>query len=137
MHRLQALRAISPITWSDNTAQVSQIIDNQGSDSLAFFINVGAIVSGTATFAVLLQEGDQPNLSDAGTVADTDMVSSVRGTAPLTAAAWTFANPNTVQRVGYIGNKRYVRLTVTPSSNAAAVTMSAIAVKGRLRFTPS
>lgn len=137
LHRTQPLRAISPVSVSDTTAQVSQIIDLQGCDGCYFAISVGAIASGTATFGILVQEGDQANLSDAATVADQDLTTATRGTAAIVAAAFTFANPNTTQRLGYIGNKRYIRLTITPASNAAAALLSAIAIRGQLRFQPS
>lgn len=137
MHSLTFARVISPVVVSDNTAQVGQIIDRQGCDSLTYVINTGTLADVDATFAVTLQEGDIANLSDAGTVADVDMISGTRGTAPLTAAAFTFASDDAVIRLGYIGNKRYTRLTITPSANTGSAPISAIAVKGHLSSRPS
>lgn len=137
MHSLSILRAISPLTGSDNTAFVSQIIDRQGCDSLTYVIITGTLADADATFAVTLQEGDASNLSDAATVADVDMISGTRGTAPLTAASFTFTNDDSVFRLGYIGNKRYTRLTVTPSANTGSAPIAAIAIKGHLSSRPS
>ena len=137
MHRMQVLRAISPITIADNTPAVGQIIDNQGADSLTYIINTGTLADADATFAVLLQEGDQSNLGDASTVNDVDMISGVRGTAPLTAAGFIFSSDDMVFRLGYIGNRRYTRLTITPANNTGSAPVSAVAVRGNLRFQPS
>lgn len=137
MHSLNVLRVLSPVVVSDNTAQVGQIIDNQGADSLTYIINTATLADVDATFAVTLQEGDAANLSDAATVADIDMLSAVRGTAPLTAGSFTFAADDAIMRLGYIGNKRYTRITITPSANTGSAPMSVIAIRGHLRFRPS
>jgi hypothetical protein len=91
------------------------------------------IVTGTnadadATATVLLEEGDASNLSDAAAVADADMVSMTNGTAPETAAAFTFADDGETRCIGYIGNKRYIRLTVTPVGNTGNQFLAGVAV---------
>jgi hypothetical protein len=114
-------RVISPVSGAgDNTALVGQIIDHQGFDAATYEILLGAIADADATFTVLLEEGDQANLSDAGAVADVDMVSQTRGVAPETAAAFAFDSDNQVRKLGYIGTKRYSRLTLTPANNTGA-----------------
>lgn len=133
---MQVKRAISPASVSDNTAQVSQIIDRQGYDSLAFLIATGSLADADATFTVLVEEGDAANLSDAAAVADADMVSQTSGTAPETAASFTFAADDQVRKIGYIGSKRYVRLTITPASNASAAVLAAVAVLGNPEHAP-
>lgn len=129
-------RAISPVSVADNTAQVSQIIDRQGFDSLMFGILTGSLADADATFAVLMEEGDAANLSDATAVADADMNSQTYGTAPETAAAFTFAADDNVRKIGYNGNKRYVRLTITPSGNASAALLAAFAILGHAGQKP-
>jgi hypothetical protein len=119
--KTQVKRVISPVTGAaDNTAQVGQIIDHQGYDSATYVITTGTIADADATFTVLLEEGDASNLSDAAAVADADMVSQTLGTAPETAAAFTFASDDNVRKLGYVGSKRYTRLTITPAANAGA-----------------
>lgn len=107
---------------SDNTAQVGQIIDRQGYDSLTYVIQTGTLVDADATFTVLLEEGAAANLSDASTVAAADLI----GTAAL--AGFTFADDNKVRKLGYKGAKRYTRLTITPANNTGAAPMSVVAV---------
>ena len=43
LNNIHVARAISPVSVSDNTAQVSQIIDRRGFDSLTFVIAAGKI----------------------------------------------------------------------------------------------
>ncbi len=115
-------RAISPVSVADNTAQVSQIIDRQGFDGLAFLIATGSIADADATFTVLVEDGDDSGLSDAAAVTDANLI----GTEVL--AAFQFDDDNEVRKIGYSGAKRYVRLTITPVNNASAAVLSAVAV---------
>jgi hypothetical protein len=79
MHDIRVVPAIAPVVVVDNTATVSSIIDMQGAQSCAFYVITGTLVDVDATFAVLLQEGSAANLSDATTVADTDMQTGTPG----------------------------------------------------------
>ncbi len=133
---IQVKRAISPVSVADNTAQVSQIIDHQGYDALGFLIATGSLADADATFTVLVEDGDAANLSDAAAVADDQLVSQLAGTAPETAASFTFAADDNVRKIGYIGNKRYVRLTITPANNASAAVVCAVAILSRSEFKP-
>jgi hypothetical protein len=117
---IQVKRGISPQYVLDSSALVSQIIDRQGFDALSFLIATGSIGDANATFAVLVEDGDDSGLSDAAAVADDELVSQTPGTAPETAAAFQFDDDNEVRKIGYIGNKRYVRVTITPTGNSVA-----------------
>ena len=67
---------------ADNTAQVGEIIDRFGYDSLTYVIATGAIPDADATFAVLLEESDAANMAGANAVADADMISQLRALRP-------------------------------------------------------
>jgi hypothetical protein len=116
---VEVRRAISPTRVADNTAQVSQIIDMQGVHSLEFVVAYGTLADADATFTALVEHGDNSALSDAATAA-----SFLLGSVPST----TFAGDDTVKKVGYIGNKRYVRLTITPAANTGNADLSAVAL---------
>ncbi len=130
-NNLHVKRAISPVSVADTTAQVSQIIDRQGFDSLEFVLALGAIADADATFTVLVEDGDNSGLSDAAAVTDENLL----GTELL--AGFQFDDDNEVRKIGYIGGKRYVRLTVTPVGNASAALLSAIAVLGHPAIAPT
>src|SRR5262245_11261951 len=100
-------RAISPVSVADNTAQVSQIIDTQGFHSLEFLIATGSIADADATFAVLVEDGNSSTLTDNAAVADAQLLGTEA------AAGFQFDDDNEVRRIGYLGAKRYVRLTIT------------------------
>jgi hypothetical protein len=135
---LQVKRAISPVSVADNTAQVSQIIDRQGYDSLAFLIATGSLGDADVTFTVLVEDGDAANLSDAAAVADAELVpqDASSATAPEAQAGFQFDDDNEVRKIGYRGNKRYVRLTITPANNATAALLAAVAILGHAEQKP-
>lgn len=132
MNNIHLVRAISPVaTPIDNTPQVSQIIDRLGYDSLTFAILLGDLPAAAATFTVLIQDGDAANLSDAAAVADDELV----GTEAL--ASFTSTDDHKVRKVGYRGNKRYVRLTITPAANTAASLIAAVAILAHPSIVPT
>lgn len=124
-------RVISPVSVADNTAQVGQIIDRQGFDSLTYIIATGSIADADATFAALLEEGDASDLSDAAAVADADLL----GTEAL--AGFQYDDDNECRKLGYVGGKRYTRLTITPTGNASAALVGAIAILGHPNLAPT
>lgn len=107
------------VTGTDNTALVSPIIDTRDYlHGVTFGIITGTLADVDATFVVLVEEGDAANLSDATAVADADLV----GTEAL--AGFTFAADGTTRKIGYMGTKRYVRCTITPSANSGSAPLS-------------
>ena len=124
-------RAISPVSVSDNTAQVSQILDTRGYESIELVIATGSIADADATFSVLIEDGDSSTLTDAAAVADTFLL----GTEAL--AGFQFDDDNECRKIGYVGGKRYVRATITPANNASAALLSAVWVLGHARTAPS
>ncbi len=123
-------RAISPVDLANDTPAVSQIIDMQGYESLEFLLATGSLADAGATFTVLVEDGDDSGLSDNAAVADAQLL----GTETL--ASFDQSHDNGVRKIGYIGTKRYVRLTVTPSGNAAAALFSAVAILGHAQLDP-
>jgi hypothetical protein len=130
-NNIHVKRVLSPVSVADTTAQVGEIIDRKGFDSLTYLIATGSIADADATFTVLLEEGDAANLSDAAAVSDVDLI----GTEAL--AAFRFDDDNETRKLGYIGNKRYTRLTITPVANASAALLSAVAVLGHPQSAPT
>lgn len=131
MNNLTPKPAILPAVVTDNTAQTGQIIDTLGYDSLAFAIVTGTLVDADATFAVLIEDGDDAALSDAAAVADADLI----GTEAQ--AGFTFADDTAAKKIGYAGDKRYVRMTITPSANASAAPIAAVALLAHPRTAPT
>ncbi|MFG1282275.1 hypothetical protein [Xanthobacter autotrophicus] len=125
-----AIRAvIAPVVVSDNTAAVGTVIDRLGFDSLAYVIATGTLADADATFAVLLEESDASG-SGFAAVADADMI----GTEAT--AGFTFADDGKVRKLGYIGHKRYTRLTITPTGNSGSAPIAAVAILGHASARP-
>lgn len=128
---IKPVRAISPVSVADNTAQASQIIDMKGFGSLEFVIATGSLADADATFTVLVEHGDDSALGDAAAVPDAYLLGTEAD------ASFTFAADDAVKKIGYAGNKRYVRLTVTPAGNASAALLAAVALLGHAAITPA
>lgn len=122
--KLRASRGISPVSVADTTATVSQIATVDTADGIMAVIALGSIADADATFAVLLEHGDESDLGDAAAVPDEYMVGTEAG------AGFQFDDDNEVRTLGYIGPKKYVRLTITPAANASAALFSMVWVKG-------
>ncbi len=131
MNNIDVKRVLSPVSVADNTAQVGQIIDRRGYDSLTYVIAAGSIADADATFTVLLEESDDSGMSGSNAVADADLL----GTEAL--AGFQFDDDNETRKLGYVGAKRYTRLTITPVSNASAALLSAVAVLGHPALAPT
>ena len=127
-------RVISPVSVADTTAQVGQIIDKKGFESVTYVIATGSIADTDATFTILLEEGDAAAMGDATAVADADLI----GTEAL--AAFQYDDDNECRKLGYIGSKRYTRLTITPTGNSgtpSGALLSAVAILGNPQIAPT
>ncbi|SMH60488.1 hypothetical protein [Azospirillum agricola] len=125
LNNIHPVTVIPPGTApTDNTPIVSAIVDRLGFSSVTFVILTGTLADADATFTVKLEHGDAANLSDAEEVPDALMV----GTEAL--AGFTHADDGKARKLGYVGGKRYQRLTVTPAGNASAANLGAVAILG-------
>jgi hypothetical protein len=132
MNRIHLVPVLAPSAGpSDNTAQVGAITNRQGFESLTYAIATGTLVDADATFVVLVEHGDAASLSDAAAVPDEQLV----GTEIL--AAFTFTNDVACRKIGYVGNKQYVRITITPAANTGAAPMCVIAILGHPNQAPT
>lgn len=108
---LHVIPAIIPQIAADSTAIVGEIVDRHGYESVTFALVSGVLVDADATFAVTLEHGDAANLSDAAAVDAVDMVGT------LALASFAFGDDSECRKLGYLGAKRYLRLTITPTGN--------------------
>lgn len=117
---------------ADDTAQVSAIIDTAGYEAVELVLQNGTNADADATFTVLVQDGDASNLSDAAAVDDKFLLGTE------VAAGFTFSDDNEARKIGYVGGKRYVRVTVTPSGNTGGTLfLAGVAVLGHARSAPT
>lgn len=103
---------------STDTATNGAIIDMQGYEGLEFYVSSETLTDGL--YILSLQDGDASNLSDAAAV-DSEQVFGAGTQFALT-------DDGVVKRIGYHGNKRYVRLVITSSAVTTGGAFSAVAV---------
>jgi hypothetical protein len=103
-----------------------EIIDVQSFESLEFAVQAGGIDDGT--FDATLFESDADDMTGATEVAAADLFGSL--------PSFDDGDSNTVQKFGYRGSKRYVRLRVTSDSTTDGGTIGALAIQGAARNAP-
>lgn len=132
-NNIQVLSVIDPYDHgTGDTAKVGEIIDTQGCSALEFIIQTGSLADADATFTVLVEDGDASDL-----VADGAAVSDANLLGTEASASFIFSDDNKIAKIGYIGAKRYVRLTITPANNTGACLLSACAIKHTLAVGPN
>ncbi|MBZ9674546.1 hypothetical protein [Mesorhizobium sp. ES1-1] len=119
--------ALNTAAITSSTTTNGVILDTQGYNALTFVLNVGARTDGTYTLAVT--HGDDSGLSDGATPAADDLVGTAAGTAVAAA--------QTMKKLGYVGNKRYVRVSVVSTGVTSGATVGATAILGRPTVGPA
>ena len=133
MNLIHPVKALAPVAvaLADNTAQVCAIIDRKGYESLTYLILAGTLADADATFAVTMEHGDDSGLSDTAAVAAPDFVGT------LALANFQFDDDLEPRKIGYVGAKRYTRLTITPSANSGNAPLAVIALLGNPVSSPT
>ncbi len=108
------------------SAEVGESIDTDGFESLEFIIQSGTLGE---TLTPLVEESDDD--FSTSNVVDSDFL---LGT--IANATFTALEDDSVKRIGYVGKKQFVRLTLTPGGTASC-TFGAIAELGHSRTQPT
>jgi hypothetical protein len=117
----QTVAVVPAVLTATNT---SAGVDLAGFESAAVLINTGAI-AGAGVFNVTLEESDA-----AGSGYTAVPASKIQGALPTPLAA------STVYKLGYLGDKRYIRTVLTLASGTSIVA-GAVVLKGNARSKPS
>jgi hypothetical protein len=107
---------------TNDTAQVSSTCDRRGFGSVMLAFITGTDADADATFTVLIEDS-----ADDSTYAAVDDA-YLNGTEAL--ASYTFADDGEARKIGYTGNQRYVRATVTPANNTGNMFLGGLWVLG-------
>jgi len=114
---LKAVKALNIASIATSTTTAGSSIDTKGFESLTLFVELGARTDGT--FLPLVQDSD-----DNSTFADVidQFLIGTEAEASLNTA-------NTVKSIGYVGKKRYVKLSIVSSAvTSGGATASATAI---------
>ena len=125
-NNVEVRRGLSPqVQTNDSSAFVSEIIDMRGFKSMMWCILLGTLSDADMTTVFLMEDGDYSGLSDAAAVDDLVMDPTE------IIAAFDFGDDDSVRKFGYTGEKRFVRLTITPTSNdAGSINIGVMALMG-------
>jgi len=132
--RIFGAEALVPQTISSNTTTVGPIIDTKLFESLTFLLNVGDYTDGTYT--VTIEHGDDSGLSDTAAVTIADDPQTLIASNPLVAADLVLAAAG-LKRFGYIGKKRYVRLSVVSTAVTTGAIAAILAIQGHAKSNPT
>lgn len=131
IHTVPLIPPVAALT-NVNTPIVSAIIDTRGYGSVELVLITGAETDSNATFATTIEHGDDSALSDTAAPAAAELLGT------LAQASFDFSNDNVTRKIGYIGGRRYVRLTVTPSGNDAGnIFIAGVAILGKPVLGPT
>lgn len=128
INNISVLHAITPAavgTTGIAGGKLSGALDRRGFDSVAFIYSSGASASVADTITPVIYEGDTTNGSFTS-VAAADLVG--------TEAALTLTAAKS-GKVGYIGNKRYLKIRLYGTGTATAV-VAATAILGNPAIRP-
>jgi len=103
-------------------------VDLQGFNGAAIEINAGLAGGTSPSFTFQLEESDDDSVYTAVASAD------LQGTEPVV----TTANDNTIHKLGYLGNKRYLRVAISAASGTSpTLVCSATVIRGRAAVVPT
>jgi len=129
-NNLHVARAFAPVAAvTDNTAQVSTVADLKGFGAVMLALALGTESDADATFTVLIEDSN-----DNSTFAAVDDA-YLNGTEAL--ASFQFDDDNETRKIGYTGNKRYLRATVTPANNTGNLFVSGVWILGNPSRVPT
>lgn len=111
---------------SSDTTTTGDVIDTKGFNSVTFVFQTGTVTDGDYT--VLIEDADESafNVTNAA-VADTYLLGTEAG-----ASFDADTDDNDVAKIGYIGGKRYVRMSVvsTNTGGDASATIGGVCILG-------
>ena len=124
-NEIKIVNALNIASITTNTTTVGVEVDTIGFESVTIEVITGARTDGTVT--PLLQETDVAG-SYSGSVADEDLI-GLEANAAL-------SELNARARLGYIGKKRYVRLSLVSTSVTTGLTAGGSVILGNPKSAP-
>lgn len=125
-NRIRVRNALNIAAISSSTTTAGTIIDTSGADSVTFVMHLGSVTDGD--YLPLIEHGDDSGLSDAAAVADEYLIGTEAG-----AGSTDNTDDHDRSKIGYIGNKRYVRFSIVSTNVSSGATVGASCILGHLR----
>jgi len=119
---VKILPTIAPVAiGTTGTGQTGIAVDRAGYESVEFAFSYGAITATSAVFTATIQHSDSATAASFASVADADLLGSEAGAGLGAAVRTDGTGDKVVKRVGYIGNKRYVRALLKSTATAGTL----------------
>jgi hypothetical protein len=140
-NHIKPVQAIVPVLILDATVPAAVEIDLQGFNSATIEISCGAKGAGdTGTITFALTHADDDGTGVAGAYADV-AAKDVLGATPASGVILTLAGgavAAAVHKFGYVGGKRFIKLTPAEAdSNSTGTIVSATVIKGHPSDVPT
>jgi hypothetical protein len=114
---------ISPLAIGGNATKTGLVIDRQGYGGVEFIASYGAVTTTGTVVTMVVFEGDVTGTLTS--VADTDLLGTeVLFSLPAATPRTAGTTKEVTKRIGYIGNKRYLRV------NAVQTGVTSVGVVG-------
>lgn len=120
-HQINTAVALDNQAITTDTTTVGNIIDTLNYNGLEFVIQSATLTDGAYTPKI--EDGDDSGLSDAADVSTTYLLGTIAE------ATFALTDDDTSKRIGYVGKKRYVRLSLVSASTSTGGTLGAVAIK--------
>ena len=128
-NHIEFVQAIKPVLVLDNTVPAAAIVDLAGFNSAVIELSVGLKSADAGTITLKAEHSDATNFAN---VAAADM----QGVTPAEGVIYTIDadsddSTSRIVKFGYVGGKRYLKLTIAEvGANANGVILGVTVVKG-------
>ena len=139
-NNIDIVQAVAPVTVLNDTVPAAKEIDLAGGMSAVIEVSCGAKGAGdTGTIALKVEHADDDGTGSAGSYASVEG-KDMLGVTPVSGVVLTLpggAVAANVYKYGYVGGKRFIKLTLTESdSNATGTIIGINVIKGHLENRP-
>jgi len=130
-NHITPVQAIAPVLVLDATVPAAVEVDLVNFNSAVISVNCGAKAAGdTGTITIALTHADDDGTGASGDYADV-AAKDVQGATPATGVVFTLAAAAVaaaIYKIGYIGGKRFVKLTTAEAGSNATGTIIGVTV---------
>lgn len=111
-----------------NTTTVGNIINAADFDHGVNFTFISGVIT-DGDYDVLIEHGDASNLSDAAAVPNTELTGQDPTSATAPEAQAQISASDEIKKIGYVGAKAFVRMSIVSTNTSTGGTMGAIVEK--------
>lgn len=140
-NKIIAEQSIAPVVGTNGGAPAEVVVDLAGCNSAVFLISTGVeagTLDGSNYWTFTMTHADDDGTGVAGSYSNV-AAADVQGVTPASGVVLTLdANGETPQicKIGYIGGKRFVKITPGESGTAQNLPQEVITIKGALLDAP-